>query len=623
MKARACLTIVLATMVCALTGCEPAAYRHEADRAAYGIVAEAQKRTLGRTEPFTVERPADALRRRLMLEQRLPSAGPASLGTDRLASVAHWPEKDYPSRPAASPPRPPWQDKRPLALSLVDALRVAARNSRDYQTQKEAVFRTALALDLEASQFTDTFFMDAGSDYVADHSGADTTRGLANTGTTSWQRQLKNGALLTAGFAVDLVKLLTLDRSSSLGLFADATITIPLLRGSGRHIITEGLTQAEREVAYSLCSFARFKRTLAVRAASDYLGVLRQLDQAANAEENYRLLIGSTRRARRLADAGRLPQIQVDQAQQSELRARDRWVAARQACARRLDAFKVTLGLPADANIELDRQELKRLAQAAGAVRAGARTRPSTGPASAPAAAPAAEAPVVLVQPSREGGGPLEIPEDAAVLVALKKRLDLRTSLGRVYDAQRQVVVAADGLRAELTLAGTAAYGERRGISSAGQADARLRPEKGVYAAGLLLDLPLERTAERNAYRESFIQLERAVRDAQELEDQVKLQVRDALRWLLQARESYVIQTQAVALARGRVQSTSLFLEAGRAQIRDVLEAQEALVSAQNDLTAALVDYRVAELELQRDMGVLEVDEKGNWHEYRHGENQD
>ena len=49
---------------------------------------------------------------------------------------------------------------------------------------------------------------------------------------------------------------------------------------------------------------------------------------------------------------------------------------------------------------------------------------------------------------------------------------------------------------------------------------------------------------------------------------------------------------------------------------RDVLEAQESLLSAQNSLTAALVSYRIAELELQRDMGVLEVDWKGNWREY-------
>jgi outer membrane protein TolC len=89
------------------------------------------------------------------------------------------------------------------------------------------------------------------------------------------------------------------------------------------------------------------------------------------------------------------------------------------------------------------------------------------------------------------------------------------------------------------------------------------------------------------------------------------------LRTLAQARQSYVIQHQAVALAERRVDSTNAFLQAGRAEVRDLLDAQESLLEAQNALTAALVDYRVAELELQRDMGLLRVDAKGLWHEYQ------
>ena len=58
------------------------------------------------------------------------------------------------------------------------------------------------------------------------------------------------------------------------------------------------------------------------------------------------------------------------------------------------------------------------------------------------------------------------------------------------------------------------------------------------------------------------------------------------------------------------------FNYAGRAQIRDVLEAQEALIQAQNGLTSAVVNYRIAELEFQRDTGLLQIDEKGLWQEY-------
>lgn len=206
-----------------------------------------------------------------------------------------------------------------------------------------------------------------------------------------------------------------------------------------------------------------------------------------------------------------------------------------------------------------------------------------------------------------------------AIAVALRRRVDLRTSLGRVYDAQRRVVVVANALQTGLTLKTTARAGERRGLGDASKPSAHLRPENGLYTFGLNLDLPIERTAERNAYRDSYIALERAARDVQELEDQIKLDIRNALRNLLEARESYKIQAQSVVVAERRVASTELFLEAGRAQIRDVLESQEALVSAQNELTAALVNYRVAELELQRDMGALEIDERGLWNEYQPG----
>jgi outer membrane protein TolC len=84
----------------------------------------------------------------------------------------------------------------------------------------------------------------------------------------------------------------------------------------------------------------------------------------------------------------------------------------------------------------------------------------------------------------------------------------------------------------------------------------------------------------------------------------------------MRQRESRRIQAKALSVAETRVKSTTLFFEAGRIQIRDLLEAQEALVTAKNALTSAIVDYRVAELEFQRDAGLLRVDEGGLWVEY-------
>ena len=200
--------------------------------------------------------------------------------------------------------------------------------------------------------------------------------------------------------------------------------------------------------------------------------------------------------------------------------------------------------------------------------------------------------------------------EPVAVKLALENRLDLQATIGVVFDYQRQVVVKADDLRAGLDLVGGKAH------FSDNDDDGRIHFEGGQYTVPLLLDLPIERTAERNAYRKSLMDLERATRSVQTLEDQIKLSVRNELRTLLESRESLKIQAQSVVVAEKRVRSSNLFLEAGRIEIRNLLEAQDSLLSAQNQLTAAVVNYRVAELELQRDLGLLKVNEKGLWQEF-------
>ncbi len=604
-------------------GCRsPGEYRREADRAAYDIITDAQARALGQTEHFTIETPAETLRRRLLLDQHLPRVGSGSLGRRGLDPIRQWPDDDYLERgDGENKLADLYPSAECLHLKLFDALQIAAHESREYHARKEQVFEAALQLDLQRDAFRGTwsgvleglFESNLEQDVVIDNKGntdGQTVSDLEYGGSLGLSQRFKNGITFTGLIGIDLVTLLTQNRLFSRGVFADASISIPLMRGSGEFIVTEPLTQAERNIVYAIYEFERFKRQFVVQVADEYLGVLRQGDQVQNEQENYRGLITSTRRARRLADAGRLPEIQVDQSRQDELRARNRWVAAVEAYQRRLDAFKLTLGLPADAAVELERAELEALAARAERIVPTEEARDLEGPAEA------ADAPIQLSPPGQGIAGPYELKEVEAIRVALEHRLDLRVVLGRVHDAQRGVAIAADQLRADITLLGSGSTGEGRSLSTVDRDDVNLRPGDGLYSTLLTLDLPLERTVERNEYRVSLIGLEQAIRDLQQLEDEVKLAVQNRLSELLEARESIQIQALAVAVAERRVDSTNLFLEAGRAEIRDVLEAQESLVSAQNALTAALVNYRVGELSLQRDLGVLVVDEKGLWEEY-------
>jgi len=608
------LSLLLGALTLA-AGCSPATYRSDMDKAAGNIIQQKQLEATGKATPFGIERPSDILRRRLLTEQNLPTSGAASLGTDKLDPIEHWPEEDYPTAISGDRVIETNDVNKPIIISLVQALQIGAYNSFEYQKRKEEIFQKALDLELERDAFRGTFAGQVENFISTDTTSEETVTGRRHSGEFGVSQKLQSGVELGATFAIDLVNLLTLSQASSMGLLGDATVSIPLLRGSGKHIVMENLTQADRNVIYALWEFEQYKKEFAVDVASKYLSVLQQLDSIKNSEADYRSRIASAKRSRRLADAGRIQEIEVDQAVQNELRSRQGWIGATQSYKRQLDSFKTFLGLPPDADIELDPRELESLALPTKKLISQI-TEEGT---EANVETTSNDELIELLEPDYKNAGPFEIAESTAIKLAFDNRLDLRSTEGKVYDAQRAVVVAADALRAELTLFGKATSGANRSIGSATNDDSHIRTDKGVSYALLTIDLPVERTLEAVNYRSSYINLEESVRNVQALEDNIKAQVRNRLRDMLEAREKMHIQAKSVYVAQKRVRSVNMFLDAGRAQMRDLLEAQDALLLAQDSLTASVIDYRTAELNIQRDMGVLQVDEKGLWKEYSPG----
>lgn len=553
-----------------VAGCRsPEEHYRRTEEQAMRTVAEIQTRQYGASTPFVVERPEDTLRRRLLLDQQLPTF----LATQAVAVST-----------------------TPLRLTLVDALRAGAANNNDQQARKEVFFRAALQLDLERHAFDWSWAGILTGEAQSDRSGEEEVRGVRAQETAGAQRLLRAGATVGGQIAVDLVKLLTLERPSSLGVVVDFAATVPLLRGAGRDVVMEPMTQAERNALYALLEFDRARQVYAVQVAEYYLGTAERYQRIRNASDSHERLVASRKLAQSLAEAGRLPETQVDQARQDELRARERVLLARQSYERELDRLKTLLGLPVDAAVEIDETELQRISDA-----------------------------VAIVAPEQEEAtgdhegtgeaGPLELPARRAIDIALAHRQDLVIAVGQLQDARRQTGVAANALRGGLDLEVDATLGSPRSYGSAGKDDASLDPSEGVYRARLVSRWPWERAAERKAYRESLIAVDRAVRAVERLEDEIKAQVRDHLRTLALARESYLIQRRALTVARRRVESADLNLQAGRAQIRDVLEAQESLLNARNAVITTTMTYRLSELSLQRDLAVLSINEEGLWHE--------
>jgi outer membrane protein TolC len=195
--------------------------------------------------------------------------------------------------------------------------------------------------------------------------------------------------------------------------------------------------------------------------------------------------------------------------------------------------------------------------------------------------------------------------EAEAIEHALAARLDYQNQLEQVVDSERRTRIAANALLPFLDV--------RVGYDSVSTPGVVLDHsiDFDLVSAAVQYDFAIDRRAERNAYRASLIALQAAQRNADLEADRITANVREAIRNAKNARASYVIQTNAAELAARRVDSTRLNFDAGRAITRDVLEAQQALVDAQNTATTALIAFELSLLDLGLQIEALRVDASG------------
>jgi outer membrane protein TolC len=195
--------------------------------------------------------------------------------------------------------------------------------------------------------------------------------------------------------------------------------------------------------------------------------------------------------------------------------------------------------------------------------------------------------------------------EQQAIALALERRYDHRTVLDQVEDAARRVLVSEDALRMSLDFSGVLDVPAVDGKSL------NLDWSRVSWAAGFDLDLALDKLAERNAYRSALISLEVQIRARENSEDSIASAIRAALRNVMAAYDSYEIQLRALEVAETRVASETELYNASRAQALDVLDAKDALLAAQLNVTAAIVTYAVSRLQFVRDLEGLALEPQG------------
>ncbi len=454
-------------------------------------------------------------------------------------------------------------------LSLQNAVEIATKYSREYQSQKESLYSTALNLTSTRHQYERQWFGTFDASY-RNNAGTE-SESLTSSSGVDQAFITAGGILANVGLSIDWTRFLTGDPYTTLGSVLTSNVTAPLLGRGGAKSAWENLTQAERSMLYKVRTFNRYRQQFVVNIISQYYQVLQQKESLEISRASYERQLDSTKQLMMEVEVGQRPQSDADEARQRMLTAENSLISAEQRYAQTLDNFKITLSLPIEVDISLDPNELTAL--------------------------------------SNIGVSKPEYNAEDAIEIALEKRLDLANTKDSLEDTERKLVLAQEGLGIQANLVATA------NVTSPSENDefTRLQFHKGVYTLSMESDLPFDQLSERNSYREALISLQQQQRSYDQDLDRIKLEVRQDYRDLVETTRSYEIQTISLELARRRVEQQRMLLELGQGTVRLLLESEDALVQAQNQVIAALVDHTLSKLNFYSDIGILQVKPDGMW----------
>ena len=527
-----CCGGVLALLV---VGCSTASYRRTADKDAYGNIQRVEKGLFGHTNSFTIDTPDS---------QRKPGDfRPAELIEERLRTNSR-------------------------VLSLDAALDVAVNHSREYQTQKETLYKAGLALSNVRYVAGPTLvpYSDSSVEWDRSTAGLKSSSATVNNG-VGFTQLFKTGGRLTA----DLLSSIMLYYSGRPELSfskISGSLLQPLWRGFGANSdAVEAVTQAERNMVYAVRSFNQFQNSFALNVAGDYFRILQQKDTIRSTYTNYLRRVESTQRLEARADREALNNVQ--QAHQAELTARVAYVNAIANYLTSLDQFKITLGLPVSEKLALED--------------------------------------AALTEVEKNGLVPAQLDPTTAYRLATQRQMLMLNAIDQFVDSQRTVRIAADKLKPGLNLFASAA------LQSQGTDYTKFDANAYQAQVGLQLDLPLDRVPQANRYRTAVISFESSLRTFTRQLDELKDNIDRGVSTLVQRRQNYETEKSALVLASVRVEYTTMSQQAGRLEVRDLNDALDAFVVAQIAVTAALLNYQQARLQLMLDIGALDSTQPKFW----------
>jgi hypothetical protein len=585
---------------------------------------------------------------------------------------------------------------RVYRISMQQAWALAIMNARFYQFNLEQVYLAALPVTMQRFAFEPQFYAGLGSATAVPQNSSNIAASLPSTpgvaassalGYTYATRYGPNGQIsaLNIGTVAGFGKLFSTGGQLLMGFANEVAFNFlnknpqqptvisalpiqfvqPLLRGGGRAVILEPLTQAERTLLYQVRLFTLFRQqflivtltggnvqnfgnTFALAGFSvpgnfdpvvGYLVVVFNLVEVEVDRRNLFFLESLAKLYQELiqGEASGLSRLQVDQVMQRLILGRQALFTDRVTYRNQMDQFKMQLGMPPDMPLVVDMSLARPFYEVFDAVDTWQRN-PLRSLDDLPgiiAKIPDLEDIDVegrsVLEPYRnynstlkefvaENEEGLEDLLQSSVRIALEYRLDLMNDRAMLYDTWRQIRVTANALKGILNVALT--NNVYTPVVSNTNPFGFLSQAK-QFSLTLNGELPLVRMNERNAFRTALINYQRQRRLLQSQEDNLKIQLRGDLRTVHASYITYEIAKrnyelnvrlkdqsfeQIVAPPAGGTQALAQSANAAT-QTTNLLTFQGNVITAMLALTNGWQQYQTARLIVYRDIGILPYDE--------------
>ena len=484
-----------------------------------------------------------------------------------------------------------------LELSLRAYLELVLINNTDIEIQrlsverdKNSILRAYGVFDpILTGSFNSTRTNNPASDALA---GAATQNTLNQPVDFSYRQQLETGTTYNVGFNGSKFSTNSAFATFNPSLTARLNIgfTQPLLRNRGRDIVRLPITIARsRMKATELTTRDQITRLL-VTAENNYWAVINSRESLRVAQENLKLNDASLKRAQRELELGALSPLEIYRPQADFARAE---INVSQARFRLIQSEDV---LRRQISADLD-PEIRRL-------------------------------PIRLTESVLPPADDQEIDREPAVERGLALRPDFRAALVNLETDDLTIRQATNSLRPDLSLTGNYSASGRGGnffqrtnvFAGSGTSSSLIKMTPGgfsdalsqvfnfnypVYAFGLTLRLPIRDRAASATLADALLGKRLDALRQRSLEQSIRQEILNAVSDVESSKASVKLAIVNRDLAQQALDAEQKKYELGVNTIFFVLDAQQRLVEAENQLVTTSVQYRRNALTLLRSTGEL------------------